>query len=62
MVAQLNAPVDTLKELKSTLELLHHITDLQNVIDSMYFPVEKLYGLLRYQYKTNYAYVFMKPV
>lgn len=47
MVSQLNAPVHTLDQLKSTLELLHHITDLQNVIDSMYYPVEKMYSLLR---------------
>ena len=48
MVSQLNAPVHTLSQLKSTLDLLHHITDLQNVIDSMYYPVEKLYSLLRW--------------
>lgn len=48
MVSQLNAPVHTLNQLKSTLELLHQITDLQNVIDSMYHPVEKMYSLLRY--------------
>ena len=47
-MTQLNSPVDTLEQLKSTLDLLHHITDLQNVIDGMYFPVEKLYNLLRY--------------
>ena len=47
-MAQLNAPVETLHQLKATLELLHHITDLQNVIDNMYYPVEELYQLLRY--------------
>ena len=48
MVTQLKAPVSTLEQLKATLELLHRITDLQNVIDDMYFPIEKLYNLLRY--------------
>ena len=48
MVTQLNTPVENLEQLKSTLELLHQITDLQNIIDDMYYPVEKLYNLLRY--------------
>ena len=47
MVSQLNTPVHTLSQLKSTLDLLHHIADLQNIIDSVYYPVEKLYSLLR---------------
>ena len=48
MLVQLASPVTTLAHLKSTLELLHTITDMQNVIDEMYLPVERLYALLRY--------------
>ena len=47
MSSQLSTPVHTLHHLKETLELLQHITDLQNVMDELYLPVERLYGLLR---------------
>ena len=48
MKAQLVAPVETLGQLKTTLELLQEISDLQNTIDGLYLPVEELYTLLRY--------------
>lgn len=48
MVTQLQAPVEDLSQLRDTLQLLHHITDLQSVVDDMYLPVEKQYALLRY--------------
>ena len=48
MLVQLASPVTTLGQLKSTLELLHSITDMQIVIDDKYLPVERLYALLRY--------------
>lgn len=54
MLAQLASPVTTLEQLKSTLELLHAITDMQNVIDDMYFPVERLYAMLRCVTLTHY--------
>lgn len=48
MLSSLRAPVEGLLQLQDTLLLLHHITDLQNVIDDMYLPVEEQYALLRY--------------
>ena len=47
MVSQLQTPVETLAQLKSTLQLLHHITDMQNVVDDLYLPVERQYDMLR---------------
>ena len=47
MLHQLSLPVETLDQLKSTLELLHTITDMQNLIDELYLPVERLYIMLR---------------
>ncbi len=47
MLHQLSCPVETLDQLKSTLELLHTITDMQNLIDELYLPVERLYTMLR---------------
>ena len=47
MFSQLSSPVETLEQLKSTLELLHTITDMQSLIDDVYLPVERLYTLLR---------------
>jgi len=47
MMAQLTTPVETLAQLKTTLELLQEISDLQNTIDDLYLPVERLYALLR---------------
>ena len=47
MVSQLDAPVESLAQLKVTLELLQQITDLQSLIDGVYTPVENQYALLR---------------
>ena len=47
MTAQLTTPVKTLAQLKTTLELLQEISDLQNTIDDLCLPVERLYALLR---------------
>ncbi len=47
MLHQLSLPVEKLDQLKSTLELLHTITDMQNLIDELYLPVERLYIMLR---------------
>lgn len=49
MVTQLHAPVpvEGLSQLRSTLQLLHRITDMQSFVDDMYLPVEKQYGMLR---------------
>ena len=48
MVAHLQAPVEGLSQLKDTLQLLHHITDMQSFVDELYLPVEKQYAMLRY--------------
>ena len=47
MRSQLTTPVETLQQLRDTLELLQRISDLQNLVDGMYLPVERLYALLR---------------
>lgn len=47
MVSQLQAPVEVLSQLRDTLQLLHHITDMQNFVDDLYLPVEKQYAMLR---------------
>ena len=47
MRAQLTTPVETLAQLQTTLELLQQISDLQNTVDDLYLPVERLYALLR---------------
>ncbi len=48
MVSQLKIPVEELSQLRDALQLLHKITDLQSVVDDLYFPVEEQYVLLRY--------------
>lgn len=47
MVAHLHAPVESLSQLKDTLQLLHHITDMQSYVDELYLPVENQYAMLR---------------
>ncbi len=49
MRQQLSSPVESLQQLENTLQLLQQITDLQNVVDGMYLPVERLYTLLRFE-------------
>ena len=47
MRATLQRPVETLPQLRDTLQLLQTISDLQNSIDQHYLPVERMYDLLR---------------
>lgn len=48
MLAQLQQPVgDSLEKLRDVLLLLHHITDLQHVVDEKFLPVEQQYAMLR---------------
>lgn len=48
MSQQLLAPVDNLQQLQCALKLLGQIEDMQNVVDGLYLPVEKLYQSLKY--------------
>ena len=48
MSQQLLAPADNLQQLQCTLKLLGQIEDMQNVVDGLYLPVEKLYQSLKY--------------
>lgn len=47
MVTRLRTPVEELSRLKDTLQLLHHITDMQSFVDNLYLPIEKQYAMLR---------------
>ena len=47
MRATLQRPVETLPQVRDTLQLLQTISDLQNSIDQHYLPVERMYDLLR---------------
>ncbi|KAL5457324.1 hypothetical protein EMCRGX_G034572 [Ephydatia muelleri] len=47
MSQQLLAPADNLQQLQCTLKLLGQIEDMQNVVDGLYLPVEKLYQSLK---------------
>jgi len=44
---QLLAEVTDIRELKQSLQTLQEFSELENVIDSAYLPVEQLYELLR---------------
>ena len=48
MCQQLLAPVGGLEQLQLTLKLLGQVEDMQNVVDGLYLPVEKLYQSLKY--------------
>ena len=57
MCQQLSAPVGGLQQLQLTLTLLGQIDDMQNVVDGLYLPVEKLYQSLKYVYFCAYYIV-----
>jgi len=44
---QLSSKVTNIRELKQSLQTLQEFSELENVIDSAYLPVEQLYELLR---------------
>lgn len=48
MSQTLQGPVETLEHLRTCLQMLLDINDLRNTIDEQYIPVEKAYGLLRW--------------
>ena len=45
--SSLQRDVETLEELRDTLNLLHDIMDLENVVDDQFLAIERLYAVLK---------------